>query len=257
MIKRIEEKENMKILHIWDVVGVATILAKYQRRLGHEAEVIMRDGLDAFKIHKFYSPKLFKGSALNFYRFAIKEAKKFDIVHINSLTKVVLFIRKPKVLHFHGSDIADPKFSGRIENYIATKLVDKVLLSTPDLLRFIPTAEWLPNPVDTDHFYSRQPKKDFTNKKLTFKFANYPHAYTLEGTNETIPYEDMPDYLLSKTHYVDTCAPALCKTSFEALACGIPVIWNGLKIQPPCPKEHEGLNVAKRTIEIYEELLKR
>jgi len=248
----------MKILHIWDVGGVAAILAKFQRKLDHKAVVITRAGMDAFKIHQFYDVRLHKSSALSFYRFTIGEAKKYDVVHIHSLTKIVPFINKPKVLHFHGSDIANTKILSLIQNYIAKKLVDKILLSTPDLLRFVPDAEWLPNPVDTDHFYSRETRKpEFASKELIFTFGGYPCAYKLEGTDHSIPYEDMPDYLLSKKSYVESKAFALSKVSFEALACGIPVIWNGLKLQPPMPSQHDGLNVAKRTIEIYEELLKR
>lgn len=34
----------MKILHVWDQAGVASILAKYQKKLGHDSEVIRREG---------------------------------------------------------------------------------------------------------------------------------------------------------------------------------------------------------------------
>ena len=50
---------------------------------------------------------------------------------------------KPVILHHHGSEIRNkdyPKF--------ANDLVKYRYVSTPDLLEFVPNAEWLPNPVD-------------------------------------------------------------------------------------------------------------
>ena len=38
-----------KILHIWDQAGVACVLAKYQRRIGHDVKVIKRASFDKFK----------------------------------------------------------------------------------------------------------------------------------------------------------------------------------------------------------------
>jgi hypothetical protein len=50
---------------------------------------------------------------------------------------------KPVILHHHGSEIRNkdyPKFANHLVKYR--------YVSTPDLLEFVPDAEWLPNPVD-------------------------------------------------------------------------------------------------------------
>jgi hypothetical protein len=44
----------MRVLHVWDQAGVSGILAKYQRSLGHVAEVVVRDGYDPAGQKKFY-----------------------------------------------------------------------------------------------------------------------------------------------------------------------------------------------------------
>jgi len=49
-----------KILHVWDQAGVACVLAKYQRRLGHDVKVIKRAGFDKFKIYSFHGEREFK-----------------------------------------------------------------------------------------------------------------------------------------------------------------------------------------------------
>lgn len=224
----------MKILHVWNQAGVASILAKYQRKLGHEAEVIKREGFDRYGIEEFYGTTIYRGSAIGFYRYAINRSKSFDVIHIHSLIKLVPFIRKPFVLHLHGSELRNVG----IKEKILLKCVssDKVLVSTPDLLCILPKATWLPNPVDTEHFYPRKPKS------LKLKLP--------------VSYDLMPDYLLHQEIYVGTHPWCICKTSLEALACGITVKWNELNIKPPLPEQHKPERVVEKTIKIYEAILR-
>lgn len=226
----------MRILHIWDQAGVASILAKYQRKLGHEAEVIKREGFDDYKINRFYNSTIYQGSARGFYFYALKRSRNFDVVHVHSQVKVIPFLSKPCVLHFHGSDLRQAGFFGMVENWIAQEIADKILVSTPDLLSRLPKVEWLPNPVDTELFH---PNVD---------------ACMLA---DAVPceYEYMPSHLCSLKFHLETKKWSLRKTSLEALACGIPVNWNGLIIKSPLPDQHKPEIVAERTIEIYKEIL--
>ena len=224
----------MRILHIWDEAGVAAILAKYQRRLDHEVEVIKRFGFDKYGIDKYYESTLFHGSGLGFYRYAIKRSEEFDIVHIHSLVGIVPFIRKPRVLHFHGSDLRIHKNS--LMNCLAYKSADKVLVSTSDLLSVLPKAEWLPNPVDIDLFY---PRKNCVYTKS-------------EGY---IPYPEMPCFLSKHKCYVQSRPWGLTTTTLQALACNVPVSWNGLTIHCDLPIRHRPEVAAERTIEIYCKIL--
>ena len=226
----------MRILHIWDQAGVAAILAKYQRKLEHETEVIKRFGFDKYGIDKYYESTLFHGSNLSFYLYAIKRSEELDVVHIHSLVKIVPFIRKPKVLHFHGSDLRNHRNS--LMNYLACKSADKVLVSTPDLLSVLPKAEWLPNPVDTSLFH---PVKPYQNK----------------NDNDVTPYPFMPCTLCSMERYVQHKPWSLTTTSLQALACGIPVFWNGLTLHCSLPIRHKPEVAAERTIQIYQEITEK
>ena len=156
-------------------------------------------------------------------------------MHVHSQVKIIPFLTKPTVLHFHGSDVRQAGLFGSVENWIAQKLADKVLVSTPDLLSKLPKVEWLPNPIDTDLFH--------------------PNVEKQHAKGNIIEYENMPSYLCSKKVHVETEKWSLRKTSLEALACKIPVDWNGLIIDSPLPNQHKPEVVAARTIEIYKEIL--
>jgi len=233
--------EKMRILHVWDQAGVASVLAKYQNRLGHDAEVIKREGFDKFGINKFYGTTIYHGSSSGFYVYALKRSREFDLVHVHSQVKIVPFLRKPTVLHFHGSDVRQVGLFGSVENWVAQKLADKVLVSTSDLLSKLPNVEWLPNPVDTDLFNPNAEKECVDENVIYY---------------ESMPcmYEYMPCYLRSKKVHIETKKWSLRKTSLEALACKTPVDWNGLIIDSPLPNQHKPEVVAAKTIEIYKEI---
>lgn len=226
----------MRILHVWSQAGVSSILAKYQNRLGHFSEVIKRKGYDPYDIDKYYETTIYEGSSIGFYQYAKKRSKEFDIIHIHSQVKTLGFIDRKAhtVLHFHGSDIRNRGFSGSIQNWLAKRLANKVLVSTPDLLSAIPKAEWLPTPIDTEMFNSKVKQQKQT---------------------PPIKYENLPSHLRSLGIHEQNKVWALSKLSLEALACGVPIKWNGLIIDCELPDIHKPENVAKRTIEIYEKLL--
>ena len=152
----------MKILHIWDQAGVACTLAKYQRQVGHNSLVIKRNGYDKFKIMDFYKQQTFKVTFNKIFSYlAIKKAKNYDVIHVHDQYPLLKPLRekypqKILVLHYHGSMLRlTPR--DKLEPY--ERFADKILISTPDLLEFI-DAEYLPNPIDTEHFHPREIKKN-------------------------------------------------------------------------------------------------
>ena len=234
----------MRILHVWSQSGVASILAKYQRKLGHEADVIKRYGFDKYGIDHYYNVILLNTSCIGFYREVLKRASKYDIVHIHSLYKLVPLVRflarKPVVLHFHGSEVRGKRWNLTIE--LAIMLANHVFTSTPDLLSLLPEAEWLPNPVDTEMFKPSVEAKPMKPKELE------PSA---------IPYRFMPHYLRGKDMWKEEKPWALRKASLEALAVGTNVEWNGLKICTHLPSIHDPKRVAQRTLKVYQAILSR
>ena len=146
----------MKVLHIWNTAGVASIIAKYMDKIyGTKSWVIMRKRYDKFGITTYgecwnYRAKIFKWRAL-------WEARKYDIIHVHAFDEIVpdlkVLYRKPVVLHYHGSNIRG-KWNVRRKFW---SKADAILYSTRDL-KDEDTPEhamWLPNPVDIEIFYPR------------------------------------------------------------------------------------------------------
>jgi hypothetical protein len=186
---------NLKILHIHDNAGVAGLIAEYQRRLGHDAIVVCRDGYDGLKQKEYYGIRIIGPKRRRFKSFGILQkplrltqrticvicfyswiafnAHHFDIVHIHSqyLVSLVLPFTK-KVIEFHGDDIrSSPTKRWWIDRFVTgwfLKLNDtsKFIVSTPDMLRELPNATWLPNPVDTELF--RSSDKPSNNQAIYF-----------------------------------------------------------------------------------------
>jgi hypothetical protein len=84
----------MNILHVWDQAGVACILSKFQRRIGHNVSILKRTGYDPFKIFSFYDEPLLDLDSKKFIDFVIEESTQYDIIHVHSLYKIVPLIRK-------------------------------------------------------------------------------------------------------------------------------------------------------------------
>jgi len=291
----------MRILHVWDQAGVACLMAKYQRKLGHEALVVVRDGYDGLKQKAFYGVKVvgmkkrkfrkFKFlrkplylihrtiNVLYFYLYVAWISRHFDVVHIHSVYLVSFFLPfKPKIVEFHGDDARRfPSKKWRIDKVVTRFYLKhfnkrhRFFVSTPDLLRDVPNSRWIPNPVDVEHF---NPKRWNVEKKLgtalySWNWYEIPlraellakdmglKLYILNRKEgEYVLYKDFPRVLGRFEYYIDRYRiRSLSKTALEALVMGLKVIdWEGKVIQG-FPEEHHPLNVAKRTIKIYEEVL--
>lgn len=204
--------------------------------------MIKREGFDKHKINRFYDSTIYEGSASGFYFYGLKRSRSFDVVHVHSQVKLIPFLQKPSVLHFHGSDLREAGRLGMVENWLAQRIADKVLVSTPDLLSKLPNVEWLPNPVDTEIFHPKVEQHCIEENVAYYESPPCSYAW-------------MPKYLCSKKIHIETKKWSLRKTSLEALACGTPVNWNGLIIKSPLPDQHKPEIVAERTLEIYREIL--
>ena len=210
-----------KILHIWDQASVACVIAKYQRKLGHQVEVIKRSGFDKFEIMNFYKEKTISTPiGLLFLRKAAKYAKDFDIIHVHDQYKVVPMIKKlyPEkkiILHYHGTALRTTPKNKRKD---AESKSNIVLVSTPDLTKYTDCV-YLPNPIDLEHF---SPKKIQQNNKavsLMTPFENKEKLLKVLSKNKIsvevnfidreknpIKYEKVPDFLsnLKKYCYIES-----------------------------------------------------
>lgn len=136
------KKLRLNILHVSDVAGVGAVMAKYQRKLGHEAQVVVTDDFDGLRFSKVYGserlirkecsgPDLYQKAlkAENYtlariiwvasvplrlyrhlkfcfkaWRYAVRA--KPDILHIHSLFLFPFFVPLwPKLIEWHGTEM--------------------------------------------------------------------------------------------------------------------------------------------------------
>lgn len=260
----------MKVLHIWDVAGVANTIAKFMDRLHRtESYVMSRKKFDPFGLNTYTKPLNY--GATRFFVSALLKARKYEVAHVHAWDKIIhplkMLYRKPIVISYYGSDIRN-KWKARQKNW---SHADTITFSTQELFNeeSPKTAIWMPCPVDTDLFYPRSKRKAGTALTFSYEADNLANEYarrnklTLTNIKRNIPYPQMADLLSQYEYYIDVkegkgkVTKALSKTGLEALACNCKVIrWDG-KIVEKLPEEHKAENVARKLYEIYLNLLGR
>ena len=154
----------MRILHLNNPAQVATNLVNAQRSLGIESSLVVTStkGWHSNFDHNLsdIDTKQMKGK-LAVGKKLYDLIKECDILHYHGQAvsegyrDLVMWsgiMSKPVILHHHGSEIRNkqyPKF--------ASNLVKHRYVSTPDLLEFVPDAEWLPNPANLDNLRYSEP----------------------------------------------------------------------------------------------------
>jgi len=268
----------MKILHICDVAGVSTTLARYFNLQGHKAVVFTYSKMDTFQFSKLY-PEQIKvfDSFKTLLACALLRAKFFDVIHVHyygNLTKWFkrLFPKKPVVLHYHGSDIRYKKEEKK-EHW---EKADRVLVSTPDLSLMYPDFVHLPNPVDEDHFTR---KNNFNPETALFFQLNKKHKHSTELAQELaienelklttitryqnpVSYCEMPSILEKFEYFIDIKQEPLKKrlldplslTALQALSMGTKVL-NTRSVYSSLPEQHTTESVVKQLLSYYKELI--
>jgi hypothetical protein len=147
----------LNILHVGNTAGVASTLAKYQKKLGHTARIIVKSK-HPFAFDYEIPCKILSG--MKYFLFA-------NVVHYHSSPWISLIaggrirypdyflaraMNKSVVWHFHGSELRRQDARS-----LRFKELDSVaIVSTPDLLKHLPQAIWIPNPADPELFYPRK-----------------------------------------------------------------------------------------------------
>jgi len=262
----------MKILHVWNTAGVGSVIAKYMDRLfGTQSSVVYRRVFDPYGLTTY--GELWDCGAKMFVLRCLLKARRFDIVHVHSLDKIVpllkmLYPEKSIVLHYHGTDI---RGKWTLKQKYWSK-ADLILYSTMDLLddETPKYAVYTPNPVDTEIFHPADTKP---SPKTAFHFsynaddiaAKYAEKHGLKLTiydkekQGAIQHSRVPEVLCRYEYYIDVKRTAdgilikgpLSKTGLEALACGLKVItWNS-EIIKGLPLENHPENIAEQICNLY------
>jgi glycosyltransferase involved in cell wall biosynthesis len=212
----------MKIVMVDDCAYVGQELRKELIKRGFEVD------------HYFFSKSLIPKTATLKMAWKLRRTKH-DMVHAHfcrSAVYAAYLSGKPYIAHCHGTDIRSgiswPKRR-------CLKKARKVLVSTPDLLKILPDATWLPNPIATERF---KPLKQHDGNKVLY-FHHWYEDLSLEvrrtceklGYSLTIPmfysvpYERLHLFLNDFDIFVDRYAiKSYSKTALEAMACGLVVI---------------------------------
>lgn len=269
----------MKIFHVWDQAAVACTLAKYQEKLGNESLVVKRNGFDKFKILDFYKQQTMNVTFNKIFSFlVIKKAKEYDVIHVHDQYHLLADLRKKYpdkilILHYHGSIL---RLTPREKLESFEKFADKILISTPDLLDFV-DAEYLPNPIDVEHFRKREIKKNGKALSVMSKWESQNELKKLLKQNqilldvefldrekEPVLYAKIPDFLSNYEYLVDlklvyngNPIPAFGCLGLQALNLGLKVINHSFNVNSEFPQQHDPETVTKKLMTIYEESMRK
>jgi hypothetical protein len=264
-------------------------------------------GQDKYGINKFYSDLIIFSSEQDFIQRSLREADSAQLIHVHSRIDVIAPLRerygksKKIILHYHGTDIrglSSPTMhqkhsrlanillnsksilkklirrkSGNIaRNRKAQLAADGILVSTPDLLKLVKRASYLPNPVDIEHFKPNDNRLNRGKRALTIRSEVTDIEWALDyckrnnvdldietydRTQNPVMYQDMPSFLKRYNTYVDIrlvngkILENLSKSALESLACGLEVLDYRLQYLRGLPSEHDPSAVLSKLAKIY------
>lgn len=154
----------------------------------------------------------------------------------------------------------------------AQKRANAVIVSTPDLVRLANDANYLPNPVDVEHF---KPKASFRKEKMNaltiihekiqlsriielLETNKMEIKFDIHDRNERpVRYAEMPDFLRMYKCYLDLrfiddiLLDNLSFTALQSLACGLKVLDHTLTVRDHLASEHYPHNVIDHLYRIY------
>jgi hypothetical protein len=155
----------MRIAHVNNTAGIASILSRHQRLSGNESDVFV---FNKYLHRQFGGEKVSYYFPLSRWRF-YRKLKGYDIWHYHypygSLKRALEKRKENRIClkHYHGDDLR-----GKYDS-------DFCLVSTPDLLEFAPNGEWFPTPLDLDHLVYTPRNFDGLNPSRKPIVAHYPH----------------------------------------------------------------------------------
>jgi len=179
----------MKILHIRNIANVAFVLSRAQRKLGHKSDVFVYNTV--FTYSADYNLNLYSKDSkiLRFLKLASmfirNKLYSYDVYHFHFGAFLpgdidlpfFKLLGKKIVMHYHGDDIR-----GRKETFFARRLCHTKFVATPDLLKYVPGAVWIPNPVNLEELLYVGCKRH--NSKI--KIVHAPSNRAKKGTEYLI-----------------------------------------------------------------------
>lgn len=178
----------LKILHIGNIAGIATALAREQKKMGHIVTVMSFNKHCLF-FKSDYDNYIFKNIPFNIFKnifLVLKLFPQHDILHFHARSILPFFFDLPIwkflgkiiIIHYHGSDIRYKK------NFQLGNCANYIIVSTPDLLEWVPDAIWVPNPIDIEKYSNLKRFKSQESKSILITHA--PTNREVKGTQYII-----------------------------------------------------------------------
>lgn len=274
-------EKRIKILHVWDMAGVAHNISKY---LPYEfdSHVVYRKKM---RKYGFDSPNsiFLEGSTLNFYLWVLAHARKYDIIHIHTINKIViplriLYPRKKIIMTYHGTEL---RLLGWKKSKKYVRYLDKVTVSTPDLLPEDDIGydvQYVENMVDIDNFKEKnigktktalyiiayQSKEELIIRKRVEELVKRDELQLtiIDRNVKMTKYTEMANLLKNYEYYMDIkmeqgfddYIKSLSLTALQFLYMGGKVYFQD-QIITSFPNEYHPQIVIKKWINIYKSLL--
>lgn len=171
----------MKILHVNNIADISWTFSRAQRKMGLQSDVLVFSlspygfqGDFMFSQNPIVSRFLF----LKFLNFFLD----YSIYHFHfgsflpHFSDIPLWklIDKKVFVHYHGSDIR-----GR-RRFLPKFFVNRLFVSTPDLLEFAQEAVWVPNPVILENF----PFVGCKTNNRSIKIVHAPSSRMRKGSRD-------------------------------------------------------------------------
>ena len=264
-----------KILHVWNTAGVGGFLAKYMDSVFDcfESHCIMRVKYDPFEL--MAKGKVYRCNWFKWFLICLVTPRKYHIIHVHGYDRILPFLKilypnKKIVLNYHGTEIRGNWDTKRRFLY---RLADKVIVSTPDLLKGAPSqVEYLPNPIDYDLIDElKAPMKT----EMAFHVDRYAtdiakeyatkigkEMVILDRDNHGVTHRKFLAELTRYAYYIDakrdfdrkTIIEALSLTALEASYAGVIVVnWKGEFVKE-FPERHKKERVCQALYRVYFDL---
>jgi len=268
-----QEGRKIRVLHVWNTGGAASVIAKFSDRLyGTESTVIARKAADPVGLTTY--GRTYGDGAARFFLRALTMSGSADIVQVHSLDRLIPWVKrihpgKPVIMYYLGSDIRGI-WDRKAPRW---RRADFVGYTTSDLAEGAPeVAKQVFCPVDTDAFpLAAGPRKADSALSIRYGMDAEVQRYAKDkGLDLTlvergsVPYSKMPELLSRFEYFLDFRRPAgrqsavecLGKAALEALSCGCKAVdWAG-RVYSGLPPENRPEKVAAAWNEVYRRLLK-
>jgi len=272
---------SMKILHLFDMAGVAPLMCFYYSKL---TENFAFNYLIK-KEKSIHIAKMYPNNIVSFNRIrslmmeAIRNRNYFDIVHIHSneiFIPLFKLLGKKVVLHYHGSDINQKKRQIHPIRILCRSMADVILYNSEDMRKKVKTIKFVrkiyfPNFIDTELFKNNNHSRDGRSlllvsnnldieKTIQTAQQSAPSELSIINLKKKIPHHKMPDLLSKYEYFIDEKVTdfgqylkAFSSTGLQALASGTKVIHQNQTFTE-LPTENTPNYAIEKLEKIYNEL---